>query len=251
MNSEANHLYFNGEHYDARHQSSTDLPFWLAQAKRYPGPLLELGCGTGRLAIPLAREGIPVTGIDFSDSMLSRARQNVQSEDLDTNFIQADIRDFALAAQFDLVILPINTLCHILNIEDVGRMLACIRQHTKPDARFIIDYFNPRLSALLRKPEEEFTFAEYPHPEGRGNITVTATATYDRSTQINTFHLKYNVDGNIVADELRMRIYFPQELDGLLHFNGFSIEAKYGDYDESPFKGDSPRQLVVAKKGSS
>ena len=250
MDFETNHLYFNGSHYDAQHQlTAGDIPFWTAQAKKYSGSLLELGCGTGRLAIPLTQSGITVTGIDFSDSMLTQAQRNAASEGLSIKLVKADMRDFNLGERFNLIILPVNTLCHMLSIQDFGNMLNSVKKHAHAGTCFIIDIFNPQLTTLLRNPDEEFEFAEYPHPNGQGSVIVTATGSYNRSTQISTLSLRYQMDGDSIQDELKMRIYLPQELEGLLCFNGFTIEAKYGDYDQSPFQSDSPRQIIVARLG--
>jgi hypothetical protein len=89
--------------------------------------------------------------------------------------------------------------------------------------------------------------AEYSDPDGRGKVVVTENNTYDTATQLNRVKWYYKIGGRPTESikELNMRIYYPQELDALLHYNGFAIESKYGDYDETPFSSSSSKQIVV------
>jgi SAM-dependent methyltransferase len=213
------HLYFDGRHYDQRYRDLTqDIPFWLKQARRYGDPILELACGTGRVTLPLARGGFQVTGIDISDSMLAQARRKASQEGLSVEWVKADIRDFELGERFSLVIFPANTLCHLLESEDLEACLSCVRKHLNGEGRFILDVFNPRLDILLRDPSKRYPHAEYPDPEGKGTVVVTENNVYDRASQINHIKLFYKLPGQEeeLVEDLLMRIYFPQELDALL-----------------------------------
>jgi hypothetical protein len=91
--------------------------------------------------------------------------------------------------------------------------------------------------------------AEYPDPEGRGQVTITETLAYDRASQISHILWYYSIGDrqDVFVEELNMRIFFPQELDALLVCSGLTLEAKYGDYDERPFASDSPKQLPVCR----
>ena len=242
------HLYFDGKHYDQMYKGFVqDIPFWISQVKKVGGPVLELACGTGRVAIPLAKEGFQVTGIDISDSMLAEARRKSSEEGEFVEWVKADIRDFELGKKFLLIIFPFNALCHLLEVEDLETCLSCVRRHLIPSGRFIIDVFNPRLDILLRNPEERYPHSEYLDPDSRGMIKVTENNVYDSSSQVNFIKLYYKLHGlaEETIRELNMRIYFPQELDVLLRYNGFKIEAKLGDYDETPFTSESPKQLII------
>lgn len=242
------HHYYDGRHYDQRCRDLTqDIPFWLSQARKYGDPVLELACGTGRVAIPLAKEGFLVTGIDISDSMLEEARRKSSQEGINVEWIKADIRDFELGKKFSLVIFPANTICHLLELKDLEACLSCVKRHLRPNGKFIIEVFNPRLDILLRNPEERYPHSEYPDPDGKGTIVMTESNVYDPASQINRIKLFYKLPGRPeeVVEELNMRIYFPQELDALLKYNGFGIEAKFGDYDETPFASAAPKQLIV------
>jgi SAM-dependent methyltransferase len=240
-------LYLSGQRYDLQFGADYDLPFWKAQARAYGGPILELGCGTGRVAIPLAQAGYHVTGIDISDAMLAEAREKSAREGAAVTWVRADVRDFDLGQRFALVIFPANALLHLLHLEDLEACLASVRRHLTPEGRFAFDVFVPDLDILRREPTERYPFSEYTDPEGGGDVVVTESNVYDPATQINTITLYRALPGG--AEEalgtLRLRMLFPQELDAILKYNGFAIDRKVGNYDGRPFDVWAVRQLVV------
>ncbi|MFC1849012.1 class I SAM-dependent methyltransferase [candidate division CSSED10-310 bacterium] len=244
--------YFDGRHYDSRIELTDDIPFWLEQARAYGDPVLELACGTGRISIPLAREGFQVTGLDLSDNMLAEARRKSELENLPLEWIQGDGRDFDLGKQFNLIFIPFNSLSEFHSRQDLESCFACVWQHLLPQGRFIVDVFNPRLDILLREPDKRYPHTCYPDPQGRGSIEVTESNKYDDATQINeiTLHNTFldHPDRLEFKDKLVMRIFYPQEIDALLTYNGFRIEHKLGDYDGHLFRTKSPKQLIVCEK---
>jgi SAM-dependent methyltransferase len=241
-------LYFDGRHYDLQHRGITDdIPLYLDMARRYGGPILELACGTGRVTIPLAQAGFDVTGIDISRSMLNRARTKAEEAGVSVKWLETDCRDFSLTQRYRLVLFPFNSLAHLHDIESIEKCFACVRAHLAPAGRFLIDIFNPRLDILLRDASERYPVAEYEDPDGKGTVVITENNIYDRATQINRIKWYYRIgdSGREFVRELNMRIFYPQELDGLLHFSGFALDHRYGDCDRRPFSSESPRQIVV------
>jgi hypothetical protein len=89
--------------------------------------------------------------------------------------------------------------------------------------------------------------SEYPDPDSDNRVVITETNRYDRASQINYITLHYKIGDREITHELNMRIFYPQELDALLFYNGFMIEHKYGDFDQSPFTSESKGQIVVCK----
>lgn len=248
--ADVEHLYFNGRHYDQRYKKFVeDIPFWMRMAKQYGDSILELACGTGRISIPMAKEGYRVTGIDISDSMLAEAKRKLCEARICLELIKADVRDFHLRRKFNLAIFPANTICHLLTFQDLEACFRCVKRHLEPSGKFVIDVFNPRFDILLRNRSQRYPHSEYSDPDGKGTIVITEASDYDSASQINTITLFYNIPGMSieVVEELRMRIYFPQELDELLKYNGFRVEVKLGDYDGKPFRSDAPRQLFVCQ----
>ncbi len=245
------HLYFDGRHYDQRYQPFVqDIPFWIGMAQKYGGPILELASGTGRISIPLAKENFRVTGVDISDSMLAETRRKSSEEDVAIEWVRTDIRDFDLQKRFKLIIFPANTICHLLDLDDVEACLRCVKKHLETGGRFVIDVFTPSFDILLRDPTQRYPHSEYPDPNGGGKILVTETNEYDSASQINRIGLFYRLPGREeeFVEELLMRIYFPQELDELLKNSGFEIEAKYGEYDLKRFDSESAKQLIVCRR---
>src|SRR6185369_16132509 len=112
---------------------------------------------------------------------------------------------------------------------------------------FVFEVFNPSLSLLMRDPGQRYRVGEYADPDGRGIITVTENNVYNPATQINHICWYYQVEGQSeeTAAHLDLRMYYPQEMDALLFYNGFDVRAKYADYDEMPFTSKSSRQLIV------
>jgi SAM-dependent methyltransferase len=243
-------IYLDGRHYDLQHIGFTDdIPFYLKQARERGGEVLELACGTGRITIPLAEAGIRITGLDLEDGMLRQARAKAALKGVTVEWVQGDCRSLNLGRKFNLIFLPFNSIAHLHDPESIRSCLTGAREHLSDGGRFIVDIFNPRLDMLMRDPSERYPVAEYPDPDGGGTVLVTENNVYDDATQVNHIKWYYRV-GDSTRDrvaELDMRIFFPQELDALVRANGLEIEAKYGDFDESPFESGSPKQIIRAR----
>jgi len=242
-------FYYDGRHYDSREMHpENDIAFWERQVRRHGDPVLELACGTGRITIPLARAGHSVTGLDISASMMNQGRRKAAAQGVDIGWVEADFRDFDLGGAYSFIFIPDNSVNHIETLEDLEACLRCVRRHMREDSRFALDVFNPRLDILLRDPSKRYPHSSYDDPDGGGRIEITESNVYDPATQINTVRLYYRLpDGRTERSDLICRMWFPQELDAVVKYNGFEIESKYGDYDESPFRGDSPKQIVICK----
>jgi len=241
-------IYRDGRHYD-RLFGVPDVPFWLEVAGKVGGPILELGCGTGKIAIPFAEAGHEVVGIDLAEGMLRQARAKVVDRDLPVCFRHADMTNFSLEKRFSLILIPSNSLCHLLTIDDVEACFRQVSDHLAEDGIFAIDVFVPNLQMLLQDPEEEQPFSEYDDPDGRGRVVVTTKSVYEPDTQIRRNRTFHQVAGVLErTGRLDMRMYFPQELEALLRYNGFRVVEKYGGYDRSAFSRSSGKQVVLARK---
>ncbi len=245
-------IYLDGRHYDLAYSDYTeDIDFWVEQAKRYGGPVLEVACGTGRITMPLAKEGYEVTGIDLAESMLEQAEHNSQEQGLDIEWVKADMRDFRLGKHFPLIICPGQSISRLLTIEDIERCLAAVREHLAPGGRFIMELYNPSLEILSREGGERSPFLEYDHPDGGGKVRVDFSSLYEKATQLQHLTLHYSLPGvdEQPTERVRIRMYFPQELDALLKYNGFEVVEKYGDFDGKPFESRDNYQVVVCGVG--
>ena len=240
-------LYADGRHYDLQHAGITDdIPFYLRQARELGGSVLEIACGTGRITIPLAEAGIDITGLGLAEGMLEHAKEKAARKGIDIDWVLGDCRSFDLGRRFNLIFFPFNSIAHLHDPDSIEACLACVRAHLSDEGRFIVDIFNPRLDILFRDASERYPVAEYPDPDGAGTVTVTENNVYDAASQVNHIKWYYRVGkgGEELVADLDMRIFFPQELDALLRSGGFTVEAKYGDFDESPFTSTSPKQIT-------
>lgn len=243
-------IYFDGRHYDALWPGlnrQNELAFYSRLLGEHGGPVLELGCGTGQLTLALAEAGADVTGLDLSAPMLECARQKAEARRITVEWVQADCRDFALERSFGLVFFPANSLLHLLHWRDLQACFAQVRAHLKPGGAFAFEIFNPSLALLTRNPAERCPVGAYSDPDGGALVTVTENSVYDSATQIN--HIRWFYRSDDQAEEttaaLDMRMIFPQEIEALLHYNGFDVRAVCGDYNAAPFTTRSSRQLIV------
>ncbi len=245
------HLYRDGRYYDLENEDFVDdIPFYLHQIEKYGEPVLELACGTGRITIPIAQKGIQITGLDILDSMLNHAKRKATNKGVNVEWIKADCRDFRLNKKFNLIFFPFNSIAHLHDLESIKACFSCVKEHLMDNGRFIIDFFNPSLNILTRDPTRRYPVKEYLDPDGKGQVVITENNIYDAANQINRVKWYYNIGSQSeeVVEDLNMRIFYPQELDALLYYNGFTIDTKYSNYDETPFMSASPKQLIVCHK---
>jgi SAM-dependent methyltransferase len=245
-------IYRDGRHYDRLFVDyGGDLPFLLAQAQRTrrDDTVLELACGTGRVAIPLAQAGLRVTGIDLSSGMLAEAQRKAAAANVAVVWAGADMRAFDLAATFSTIILVANGLCHLLTLADFEACAACVRKHLAPGGILIIDVFVPNCGILTRDPTGRYPMSEpYDDPDGRGRVAMTHDNVYDPTTQINhiTTYTTWS-SGDEIVGEVDMRMYFPKELDALLKYNGLPVIQKFSDYAGTPFAPGATKQLIISQ----
>jgi SAM-dependent methyltransferase len=246
-----------------------DVQFYVAEAARagQGSAVLELGCGTGRVLIPLARAGHVVTGIDSSANMLARCRANLEKEPHAVrervSLLEADIRDFdapvprgrSVDAGFPLAIAPFRVFQHLITVDDQMRCLQRVRAHLAPRGRFAFDVFNPHFALMTkdRSAEVEDT-PEVAVGDGR---FVRRTARVPRVhwvEQVSDIELIYYVRtvDNVerFVQSFPMRWYGAVELEHLLTRAGFRVENIYGDLERGALRDESPDIIVVAEKSS-
>jgi SAM-dependent methyltransferase len=241
-------LYRDGRHYDRSNVSyRDDIPFYLRQTEKYGAPVLELACGTGRITIPIAQAGFEISGLDVSKGMLSYAGEKTKNLNLPITWVHGDVRKFNLRKKFNLIIFPFNSIAHLHDLQSIDACFQRVKKHLAPGGRFILDMFNPEFRFIIRDSEEPRLVAEYPDPDSDNTVVITETHHYDKATQVNHIQWHYQIGEKEFTHELNMRIFFPRELDALLIHNGFEIEIKYGDFDESPFVSSSQKQIPVCR----
>ncbi len=237
-----------------------DDAFFVEAAKQSGGPALELGCGTGRILLPIARAGIDIVGLDLSEGMLAVCRKRLSEEPPDVqrraHLVRADMRDFSVGRTFPLVTIPFRPFQHLITVADQLACLAAVRRHLADDGRLILDLFNPSLDALANRAEGEEAGDEAPFtmPDGRRVVRRFRVGSHDRFNQVNHTELIYYVthpDGREerIVHAFPMRYLFRFETEHLLARSGFEVEHVYAGYDRSPYGSTDPGELIfVARK---
>lgn len=241
-------LYDDAELYDLVAPPDADMEHFYIRAAGGPGRrVLELACGSGRLAIPLAESGAYVTGGDLSETMLARARQLAAERGVDARFVTLDMRDFALGERFDAIVIGANSLMHLHTHDDFTRAFSTIRKHLEPEGRLFFDVFVPSAKLLSLPAGERQPLGSFTHSR-LGTVTVEETVEYDPVTQLSGAHWYWSTPTrpDFRHTSLELRLIYPQELPLLLSLGGLRLEERYGDFDRSPLAVQSWRQVCVA-----
>lgn len=232
-----------------------DIPFYVEEARRAGGPVLELGCGTGRVAIPIAKAGVEVVGLDSSPAMLEVARRklrNLRGRRAYLTLVQADMRDFALDQKFNLAIIPFRGFLALLTVEDQIKALLNIRRHLAPGGKLVFNVFVPDLNMLVQEGDVPYHLRDVIVPESGVRLVLWHQSSYDNHNQI--------LNARIIVEELdedgvvRRRLYrdfqlryaHRWEIHHLLRWCGYEVLDLYGDFDRSPFDESSDEMVWVA-----
>jgi SAM-dependent methyltransferase len=236
-----------------------DVEFFVDAAVEAGGPVLEIGCGTGRVLIPTAGAGVDIVGLDLSPHMLAVCRQRLRLEQEPVQsrvtLIQADMRRFDLARRFALITLPFRPFQHLITVGEQMSCLECIRRHLADDGRLILDLFNPSLDALAGpdNDEERSEEPEFSMPDGRRVVRRHKVVARDRFTQVNRIELLYYVthpDGRQerLVHGFAMRYLFRFEVEHLLARCGFEVERLYAGFDKSAYGSTYPGELIFVAR---
>lgn len=234
--------------YDGMNTNLADLQFykrWLPKSK--DTRILELCCGTGRLTLPIARDGYDISGVDYTSSMLDQAKIKASEAGLEINFIEADIRTLNLQEKYDLIFIPFNSIHHLYKNEDLFKTFNVVKNHLKEGGLFLLDCFNPNIQYIVEGEKKQQEIATYTTEDGR-EILIKQTMRYENKTQINRIRWHYFINGEFNSiQNLDMRMFFPQELDSYLECSGFNILHKYGGFEEEVFNDNSEKQVFVCQ----
>ncbi len=240
-------IYGLAKHYDLINDFDYDIPFFIKYAKNCKGKVLELGCGTGRIVIPLAKEKISIVGLDISEEMIEEGKQKAKKEGLNIDFRLKNIIDFNLQEKFDLILCVHNTLSHIVGLENLKLFFLNIQRHLTKNGNLIIQVFNPDFYFFTRNPEEKFPLKKYKDPSSIKMVELSENNFYDDASQINYIKWYFKIGEKEIVKSWNQRVYFPQELDALIQLFGFEIIKKFGDFDETPFNELPDTQIIVCK----
>ncbi|MBD8521456.1 class I SAM-dependent methyltransferase [Lysinibacillus fusiformis] len=233
--------YNNPSDYDSLYAHYQDDLHYI---QRYLGtkkdPIIELACGTGRIAIPLAACGIPVFGIDLHEGMIQHGIEKAKKQDVEVQFIVQDCTQLQLPITTKFMYMTGNSFQHFLTNDSQNALLQSVKKHLQPGGEFLFDTRNAILSDLssideyeeqmvTRNGEQRFTF----HREE-----------YDPVTQILTCHAVHQQDGKTYEDSILLRYTYPMEMMRLLQQNGFELVHLYGTWQKHEFRAQSPSMII-------
>ena len=252
ISANVNSLYGSADVYDRMvglwsPPSTAEIGFYSGMAKGLKTSILELGCGTGRLSVPLAKLGHHVTGLDCSEELLSRARLKAAAENVEVEFVHADVRNFTAEPRNRLVVSSYNFLSHLCDFDDLRSFFANIRRNMGSGGFFVIDQDNPAADQLEGNPTVRRLIGKSRTVQG-GEVEVYESFSYDRATQLQLRTFFAHESGTVTCSTLKNRLFFPQELDNVLRMFGFRILLKSGGFEMEPFTSRSERQIILCAR---
>ncbi len=232
-----------------------DIDFYHGVCHASGGPILEIGVGTGRIALPLAEQGLEVVGIDLFEPMLKVAEKHaLDAAPLDGSLrlIQADMRNFDLGRKFPIVTIPARTLLLATTEEDQFKTLCTAAQHLKDDGTMAFNLFYPDPEMLADDPDEEFLLEVVEKPDG-GRYILTAKNHFDIDNQLNR--------GTQIAEELNpngeklrreeldvvVRYLYPQQILALCDRVGLNVIEMWGGFEGEELTEASDEIVVLTR----
>lgn len=238
-----------------------DEAFYVEEAVKAAGPVLEIGCGTGRITIPIAEADVPLVGLDQAPAMLEVARRKIAGLPEETRqrirIVEGDMRTFKLDRRFALAIIPYRAFLHMMTADDQRRALICIREHLADGGRLVFNVFDPSIEiiAAYMKPlgRAMCHMGSFTHPETGRRVMVSGTRRYDpveQTLEEHRFFEEVDDEGGVFSKTitpLYLRYVHRFEMQYLLELCGFEVEALYGDFRRGPFQ-HGHEQVWVARK---
>ena len=218
------------------------------------GPILDMGCGTGRLMYRWVMEDLEVVGVDASATMLERARQRLNSLGAGRrslwHLVHGDMKEVRLNRKFRVVVSAFNSMMHLYSREDMKKFLHNVRAHLAEDGTFIFDILNPNFEWLSQDPSRRWGVKRFKHPRHHAWYYYSSNHYYDAESQIVYIYIYHEPEEpaeDLPAEVFRFaqRIYFPQEMMELLETSGFRVEGLFGHFDSRELTIDAPCQVYV------
>ncbi len=227
-----------------------DIRYYTTLAVRSRGPVLELAVGNGRIAIPTARAGVEVHGLDVSGPMLQDLRTKLASEEPQVQervrAWQDDYRHFSAPRRYPLVTLPFNALHHCADHRDLLSLLGAVRRALEPKGRFALDCYLPDPRLYHRQAEDRYGARDFVDPRTGGVLSSWEQSWYEVLTQVH--HVTYvyrSASGHEDRVELHLRMFYPAELRGILDLAGFELLSLSQDFKGTPPTAAAVRYVMV------
>lgn len=228
------------------------LDFYLNLARQSPGPVLEIGCGTGRITIPLLKSGTQVDGLDLSASMLDELKKKASALGYQPTLTASDMARFQLNKKYALIFITFNSFVHNLTQEDQINCLRCCREHLLPEGKLVLDTFFPGQHILAAEQNTRVLELEKVHPTTGNLMRLYDTRSFERVKQIQ--HSINEIeevlpDGSIKllqGSEFDTRWIYREEMALLLRAAGFSGWTISGSFEGKPLSEETDSMIVTA-----
>ena len=241
------------ELYDLFYEDFTeDIEMYLGFAERTGGSILEIGSGTGRVALALAAEGHTIVGLELAEALRAVAQHKADRAQLTdrVQFSAGDMRHFKLDQHFGLIIVPLNTFLHNLTLDDQLATLACCKKHLRPGGLLVLDCFNPDPAHAADDRRLIVQRSVIDRDTGHPALLLLSRAT-DWNNQLQEItYLIDRIDRSGAVQRAILpttyRFIFRHEMRLLLKVGGFDLKDEYGSYDLDPVEAGSDKLIVVA-----
>jgi len=249
--------YTRADLYDALFRDYTaDLDYYLGAARAAGEPVLDVGCGTGRVLLRALEAGLDVDGLDASAEMLARLRQNAAARGFDPRVVEGDMRAFRMPRRYACVMIPFNAFAHNLTADDQLATLRCCREHLAPGGRLVFDVFSATPAMIATPVSDPVLELETRHPESGWLLRLSDGRRLDVATQ--TQHSRITIEeldaGGRVARthrfETTVRWIHPSEMEPLLRLAGFDRWEIAGGFDGRPAADHQGAIVVSAWRGA-
>ena len=245
-------------YYDWIHSELTaDIDFVLSLMEGRLHSVLELGCGTGRIVLPLARAGHEVLGLDTSQAMLDLAESKLNEETIDiksrVTFVNDDMTNFNLDRRFSLVILSHNTL-NELNTDGIKKTFDRIGEHLADDGFIFLDIANPSVLMGHFQENNEVLERQFQDPESGRLVRQSSSISVDVARQQMQVEWVFDtpageeVDSSRISHQATYHLIYPHELELLLNSAWFKLDQMYGGYDKELYGEEGERLIAIASK---
>jgi SAM-dependent methyltransferase len=249
------------KYYDGAYGAMRDLvdaPFYLSLAREFGGPVLEIGCGTGRVLLPIAREGIEIHGVDNSGPMIGILKENLARENprvaSKVTIHSGDMREFRLNRSFPLVMIPFRPMQHMHTVADQLSALMSAAIHVAEGGTLAFDVFYPKFEVLPLGIGEERLEAEWPSPLD----PETVTRRYFRKDAVDKINQTYSLTfifrsyrkGQLTLEEhdtLKMSYYTYPHLRALFRLAGLEPIAEYGSFAKTPLDNTAEEMIFLLR----
>lgn len=241
---------------DPREITRDDIAFYLAKAKELSGPVLELGCGTGRVSIPLAEDGSEIWALDLSDEMLAQLRGKLKQLSAPAiqrlHIVHGSMAGFDLGRKFDLIIVPFRAFQALAERAEQEACLECIKKHLSDRGRFIMHVFKPKgvFDESWVQPES-FDWEVTDPRTGKTVRRYERRRRIDLDRQVLYVDLIYRIEGSTpdIIEPLAVSYFFEEQMRSLLQRDGFEIIEELGYFDGQPM-ASGPEMIFICGRAN-